>query len=192
VRGPAVEAAELAGCRDVSVFYGRGDAQVKALAGVEMAIAEGEAIALWGPSGSGKTTLLHVLGGLVVPSAGVVLWRGEPLSSLDMAARGRARAAGIAYVFQGSNLLPTFTAYENVAFAASVSERAGEEVRHEPASCSSWSAWRRSSTPSRPSCREERASGWRSPGRWRRSPTFSSATSRPATWIPTRLSACWT
>jgi ABC-type lipoprotein export system ATPase subunit len=132
VRGPAVEAAELAGCRDVSVFYGRGDAQVKALAGVEMAIAEGEAIALWGPSGSGKTTLLHVLGGLVVPSAGVVSWRGEPLSSLDMAARGRARAAGIAYVFQGSNLLPTFTAYENVAFAASVSERAGEEVRHEP------------------------------------------------------------
>jgi lipoprotein-releasing system ATP-binding protein len=129
----AVETVELAGCRKVSVSYGRGRAQVTALAGVEMSIAEAEAIALWGPSGSGKTTLLHVLGGLVVPSAGSVLWRGEPLSSLDVAARGRARAAGIAYVFQGSNLLPTFTAYENVAFAAWVAERAGEQVRQEPA-----------------------------------------------------------
>lgn len=133
MKGLAVEAAELAGCREVSVSYGRGRAQVTALAGVEMAIAEAEAIALWGPSGSGKTTLLHVLGGLVVPSTGSVLWRGEPLSSLDVAARGRARAAGIAYVFQGSNLLPTFTAYENVAFAAWVAERAGEPIRHEPA-----------------------------------------------------------
>lgn len=133
MRGLAVEAAELAGCRQVSVSYGRGRAQVTALADVEMSIAEAEAIALWGPSGSGKTTLLHVLGGLVVPSAGSVLWRSEPLSSLDVAARGKARAAGIAYVFQGSNLLPTFTAYENVAFAAWVAERAGEPTRHEPA-----------------------------------------------------------
>jgi ABC-type lipoprotein export system ATPase subunit len=128
-----VEVAELAGCRDVSVSYGRGRAQVTALAGVEISIAEAEAIALWGPSGSGKTTLLHLLGGLLVPSTGSVLWRGEPLSSLDVAARGRARAAGIAYVFQGSNLLPTFTAFENVAFAAWVAKRAGEPTRHEPA-----------------------------------------------------------
>lgn len=131
--GVTIVAAELAGCRDVSVSYGRGRAQVTALAGVEMSIAEAEAIALWGPSGSGKTTLLHVLGGLVVPSTGSVLWKGASLSSLDVAARGRARAAGIAYVFQGSNLLPTFTAYENVAFAAWVAERAGEPLRHEPA-----------------------------------------------------------
>jgi putative ABC transport system ATP-binding protein len=47
-----------------------------------------------------------------------VLWRGERLSSLDAVARGRARSAGIAFVFQSANLLPTFTAYENVAFAA--------------------------------------------------------------------------
>jgi ABC-type lipoprotein export system ATPase subunit len=98
------------------------------LTGIELEIASGEALALLGPSGSGKTTLLHALGGLVVPSTGIVLWKGEPLSSLDAAARSRARAAGIAYVFQGSNLLPSFTAYENVAFAAWVagSSRGGE------------------------------------------------------------------
>jgi ABC-type lipoprotein export system ATPase subunit len=114
---------DLARCSGLSVSYGRGAAMTTALAEVELEILGGEALALLGPSGSGKTTLLHALGGLVIPSSGSVLWKGEPLSSLDAAARGRARAGGIAYVFQGSNLLPTFTAYENVAFAAWVAER---------------------------------------------------------------------
>jgi ABC-type lipoprotein export system ATPase subunit len=78
-------------------------------------------VALWGRSGSGKTTLLHVLGGLVVPSEGRVMWKAQELSSLDEAARGRARALGIAYIFQGSNLLSHFTAFENVAFAREAS-----------------------------------------------------------------------
>jgi ABC-type lipoprotein export system ATPase subunit len=83
-------------------------------------------VALWGRSGSGKTTLLHVLGGLVVPSEGRVMWKAQELSSLDEAARGRARALGIAYIFQGSNLLSHFTAFENVAFAREASaESAG-------------------------------------------------------------------
>ena len=108
----------LASCRDVEVVYGQGEAAVRALDGVSLEIRPRDSLALLGRSGSGKTTLLHVLGGLVEPTRGRVDWRGRPLTSLDRAARGAVRAHGIAYVFQGANLLPYFTAHENVAFAA--------------------------------------------------------------------------
>jgi ABC-type lipoprotein export system ATPase subunit len=111
----------VAECRGVTVRYGRGDAVTLALADVDVAIAAGDSLGLVGRSGSGKTTLLHVLGGLVEPTAGEVLWKGDPLDPLDDAARRGVRASGIAYVFQGSNLLPHFTAFENVAFAHAVS-----------------------------------------------------------------------
>jgi putative ABC transport system ATP-binding protein len=94
----------LISCRDVTLVYGEGDSVVRALAEVDFDVEERDSVALLGRSGSGKTTLLHVLGGLVHPTGGTVV----------------ARAAGIAYVFQGSNLLPYFTAFENVAFAAHV------------------------------------------------------------------------
>jgi ABC-type lipoprotein export system ATPase subunit len=120
VSGTAIQS-ELASCRSVTVVHGRGDNAVTALTGVDLAIAPGERVGLVGRSGSGKTTLLHVLGGLVQPTHGAVLLGGEPLASLDAAARGSARARSVAYVFQGANLLPTFTAFENVAFAAHAS-----------------------------------------------------------------------
>ncbi len=120
----------LAACHDVTVEYGSGDTAVQALAGVSLVLRPGERAALLGRSGSGKTTLLHVFGGLVEPSSGSVEWRGRALSSLDRVARGALRAHGIALVFQGANLLPHFTAFENVAFAA---ELAGSEANVAPA-----------------------------------------------------------
>jgi lipoprotein-releasing system ATP-binding protein len=120
----------LIACAGVSVTYGEGDARVTALQGVDLAIGPGERLALWGRSGSGKTTLLHVLGGLLVPSEGRVRWKSEELSSLDDAARGRARALGIAYIFQGSNLLSHFTAFENVAFAREVRAESADGRRN--------------------------------------------------------------
>ncbi len=119
-RTQALERTTLAACRGVSVVYGSGSSAVHALDEVDLEIQQRESLALVGRSGSGKTTLLHVLGGLVEPTAGRVEWHGQPLSSLDAAARGEARARGIAYVFQGANLLPHFTAFENVAFAVRV------------------------------------------------------------------------
>ena len=101
----------LVACRDVTVRYG----PAAALESVSIAVRPHDSLALVGRSGSGKTTLLHVLGGLVAPTAGEVTWHGRPLPSLNR--HGRT-APGIAYVFQGANLLPHFTAFENVAFAA--------------------------------------------------------------------------
>ncbi|HET8893655.1 MAG TPA: ABC transporter ATP-binding protein [Gaiellaceae bacterium] len=111
----------LARCSSVGVVHRQGTARVHALRNVDFDVRADDSVALLGRSGSGKTTLLHVLGGLVEPTSGSVEWRGRPLLSLDAAARARVRARGIAYVFQGSNLLPYFTAYENVAFAAHLS-----------------------------------------------------------------------
>jgi ABC-type lipoprotein export system ATPase subunit len=102
------EPTELAGCREVSVIHRSGTSAVHALAAIEFTIRAGERVALFGPSGSGKTTLLHVLGGLVAPDDGTV---------------SRPRDEAVALVFQSGNLLPTFSAYENVAFAARAAGR---------------------------------------------------------------------
>jgi len=116
----------LVDCRGVTVRYGKGETEVVALANADLSVEAGERVALWGRSGSGKTTLLHVLGGLVTPNEGEVLWKGERLASLDVATRTRMRASRIAFVFQAANLLPTFTAFENVALAARSAVAPGE------------------------------------------------------------------
>lgn len=118
-----VATTELAACRRVTVLHDRGPTTVAALRDVDFTIAERERVAVCGVSGSGKTTLLHALGGLIVPDSGEVWWRGSQLSSLDAAARGASRASGIAFVLQGANLLPSLTAYENIAFAQHASSR---------------------------------------------------------------------
>ena len=77
-------------------------------------VAQGEQMLLVGPSGCGKTTLLHVIAGISRPDSGVIRIDGVDVVRLSEAARDRFRAAKIGYVFQTFNLLPAFTALENV------------------------------------------------------------------------------
>jgi predicted ABC-type transport system involved in lysophospholipase L1 biosynthesis ATPase subunit len=118
----------LSVCRNVGVVLGRGETRVTVLEGVDLTVRAGERVALWGRSGSGKSTLLHVLGGLLAPTSGSVDWEGAPLHTMD-GADGRLRAPGIANVFQSANLLPFFTAFENVAFAARAVDGGTPEVQ---------------------------------------------------------------
>jgi putative ABC transport system ATP-binding protein len=120
----------LIACRGASVVHGRGDTAVRALDDVDLEVADGQAVGLLGPSGSGKTTLLHVLGGLVSPTKGRVEWRGEELPGIDRAARGDLPPPPIAYVFQGSNLLPHLDARENIVFAILAAERRAQRTPH--------------------------------------------------------------
>jgi ABC-type lipoprotein export system ATPase subunit len=77
----------------------------------------GEAVAVIGPSGSGKTTLFHIIAGLLSPSQGEVRVHGVALGMLHGKDRDRWRAKTIGYVFQSFNLLPAFSALENVCLA---------------------------------------------------------------------------
>jgi putative ABC transport system ATP-binding protein len=101
--------------RGVTKVYGSGDAQVHALGGVDVQVAEGEMLAIMGRSGSGKSTLLTILGGVDVPTDGQVLLEGKDLSAMTDDQRTLIRRQRIGFVFQAFNLLPIFTALENVS-----------------------------------------------------------------------------
>ena len=97
--------------RNLTMIYGDGQG-VRALDGVNLAVAEGEMVAVMGPSGSGKSTLLNMLGGLDRPTSGQVLIDGQDLAEVRSLDTFRAQTVG--FVFQLHNLLPTLTALENV------------------------------------------------------------------------------
>ncbi|HMI31823.1 MAG TPA: ABC transporter ATP-binding protein [Candidatus Limnocylindrales bacterium] len=105
---PAVEATGLA-----KTYHDAG-APIEVLRGLNLRVDPGEVVAVVGASGSGKSTLLHLLGGLDRPTAGTVRVGGEDLSTLDEAGRSRLRARSVGFVFQFHQLLPEFTALENV------------------------------------------------------------------------------
>lgn len=88
---------------------------VEILRGIDLAIAAGESVAILGPSGSGKTSLLMVMAGLERASGGRVTFDGQELSVLDEDELARLRGRHIGIVFQSFNLVPTMTAWENVA-----------------------------------------------------------------------------
>jgi putative ABC transport system ATP-binding protein len=110
------------------IYRGRaGD--VRAVAAVSLTIAEGEFVAVTGPSGSGKSTLLHLMGGLDVPTSGRVVVDGEALASMSDDELTCFRRRKVGFVFQAFNLLPTYSAEENVALPLELDGRSAREIR---------------------------------------------------------------
>ena len=133
---------------DVTKVYIMGDIAVHALRGVDLTLNQGEFTVLLGPSGSGKSTLLNILGGLDTPTAGEVRYRDQELTALDDAELTEYRRYHVGFVFQFYNLIPSLTAYENVALITEISPSPldpaealglvglGERIEHFPAQLS--------------------------------------------------------
>jgi putative ABC transport system ATP-binding protein len=133
--------------------YTSGAQSIRALDGVSLSIQPGELLCITGPSGSGKSTLLHLLGGLDRPTAGRILAGGRDLAALSDEELTSFRRYEVGFVFQFFNLLPTLSAWENVAVprlldgqrlarsrdeAAALLEQVGlgERIDHRPAELS--------------------------------------------------------
>jgi len=101
----------------VTKIYQKGRTPVPALQGVDVAIEDGEWLAIQGPTGHGKTTLLQMLGGLDRPTSGSIEFDGQDLAGLRESQITGVRATSIGFVFQTFNLIPTLTAQENVEAA---------------------------------------------------------------------------
>ncbi len=114
-----------ASARGLTKTYGRGDAEVHALRGVDLDLPAGRFTAIMGPSGSGKSTLMHCLAGLDQPSSGTVSVAGVSLEGLDDTALTRFRREHVGFVFQSYNLLPMLTAGQNILLPL---ELAGRDV----------------------------------------------------------------
>src|ERR1700689_272209 len=103
---PAIAEAPIIEARKLEKFYEQPDgSRIQVIAPTDLAIYPGQIVALLGPSGSGKSTLLRMLTGLAKPSAGEVLWHGEPVYG---------QTPNVAIVFQSFALFPWLTVLENV------------------------------------------------------------------------------
>lgn len=100
--------------RHITKFYQRGDETVHAVNDISFSVSAGEWIAIVGESGSGKSTLMNILGCLDTPTSGEYLLDGENTSTFNQARLAEIRNRKIGFIFQGFNLIPNLTAFENV------------------------------------------------------------------------------
>jgi len=115
----------IAEFRDVVKSYGTGEGMQLAVDHISFSIDEGEFVVILGQSGAGKSTVLNMLGGMDQPSEGTVIVAGREISAMNDRELGAYRAEVIGFIFQFYNLLPSLTAYENVALVRSIVKNAG-------------------------------------------------------------------
>jgi putative ABC transport system ATP-binding protein len=101
--------------RDVVREYRLGGQSLRALDGISLRLAGGQFVSVVGPSGAGKSTLLHLLGALDTPNSGSITFDGDEIGRLDDEQQSEFRHHCVGFVFQFFNLLPTLSAWENVA-----------------------------------------------------------------------------
>ena len=98
----------------IARHYGSGEAEVRALDGIDLAITQGEFVAVMGPSGSGKSTAMNIIGCLDTPTAGSYRFSGAEVGAFSRDQRALLRRNHLGFVFQGFNLLARTSALENV------------------------------------------------------------------------------
>ena len=113
----------VASARGLTKVYGRGEAQVRALDGVDVDLGRGRFTAILGPSGSGKSTLMHCMAALDTPTSGSVVIDGVEVAGLRDTALTKLRRDRVGFVFQSFNLVPTLTARENITLPLDIAGR---------------------------------------------------------------------
>ena len=108
-------------------YYGKGEALVKALDGIDLEIERGKFTAIIGTSGSGKSTLLNMLGGLDTPSEGSIQIGNTELAKLNSEQATIFRRNHIGFIFQNYNLVPVLSVWENIVFPISLDGRRPDE-----------------------------------------------------------------
>ncbi|HKL13967.1 MAG TPA: ABC transporter ATP-binding protein [Halanaerobiales bacterium] len=115
---------------NVKKTYHQGKIDVPAIRGISLEIEEGEFTTIFGPSGSGKTTLLNIIGCLDKPTAGEIYYNEtKKLSELSKNELSDFRRYNLGFIFQGHNLIPVLTAFENVEFAIRIIDEMTKEER---------------------------------------------------------------
>jgi len=104
-------------CKKLSKTYSHGKVKVDAIQSVDLAVKQGEMIAIYGPSGSGKSTLLNIIGQLDQQSTGDIELFGQSVASLNAKEKTLLRREKLGFIFQNFNLLPVLSAVENVELA---------------------------------------------------------------------------
>lgn len=126
---PIRETAPIVEARGVVKTYRSGTTEVEALRGTDLRVGRGEMVAVVGPSGSGKTTLLNCISGLDDVDAGEVRIAGRDIQAMSDRERTSFRGASMGFIFQAFNLVPVFTAAENVELPLLLNRAAPRDAR---------------------------------------------------------------